>query len=60
MDGNPHLAIRYILMGKILNACVGWLVYGLEGLRYEELTMHVCRMCKLAFVTLARVGKWST
>ena len=31
----------------------------LTGPPYEELTMHVCGMCRLAFMTLARVGKRS-
>ena len=46
--------------GRVPNACVGGLVYGLEGPRYEELTMHMCGMCMLALVTLARVGKRSS
>ena len=33
---------------------------GKSGPRYEELTMHVCRMCRLTIVTLARVGKRSS
>ena len=28
--------------------------------RYEELAVHVCGMCMLVLVTLARVGKWSS
>ena len=43
--------------GRIMYACVGGLVYELEGLRYGELTMHMCGMCKLVLVTLARVAK---
>ena len=29
----------------------------LKALRYGELAMHVCEMCRLEFVTLARVAK---
>ena len=36
------------------------LVYGLGGPWYEELTMHVCGMCRLAVVTFAIVGKRSS
>ena len=46
--------------GRVPNANVEELIYGLQGLRYRELTMHVCGMCKLALVTLVRVGKWSS
>ena len=33
---------------------------GFKGPRYEELTMHVRGMCRLAFVTLVKVGKRSS
>ena len=45
---------------RVPNACVGGLVYGLKGLWYEEVTMHMCGMCMLALMTLARVGKQSS
>ena len=43
--------------GRVSNACVRRLIYGLESPLIEELTMHVYWMCMLALVTLARVGK---
>ena len=57
-------ACKYIINHRlptkeiIPNACVGGLVYELEGPQYRKLTMHVCGMCRSALMTLARVAKW--
>ena len=57
MDGSPHLAIEYLRRQESrMHVYEGWYMC-LTDPRYEELTMHVWGMCRLALGTLARVGK---
>ena len=61
MDGSPHLIIGYLLreIFEYMRRRVWCPSYEFGGLQCEELTMHVCRMFRVALETFIRVGKRS-